>query len=1159
MKRIFKKAPQVDPLPPPSSQPPSNPPSGRSTPGHQGGRSIAAFFSGGAARESSDYDNAQQRPSPPQQQQHTPHHDHNKWGFGMHHQTEVTPFPSDAGAEQTPPTTGQKGKEGSPGAPSMLEIKQMQERRDQERSQAEDPASRDSRRRGQPQQPPPIHPGQRTSRGYQSSPSPDGWTIVPTASGAVGGAPGAAYEGTYPQHALPIPNASFSHQSQAQGYAQSHSSANSSPSSQSTHTTMFLPPGARPPTPPTSRPPYPIHMRYSQSNLKQSTTPNAMGVDEGKSGRERGYSSPAMATRVDGHQNESVATQHAVPRDGSAAKLQKQQPANLRSPLAHTYSTLSSTDNPPTFPSPRPYTPASSAATPTPQTQPNHVSREQPQRATPIDLPNPHIPVDDQMYGNKDLPLPPREEQQPPDHEKAKEGKKKFWGITVKSSDKKNKKAQAESHAAGHGSMQSVSLQPNAAGDWRQSVDEARRSIDGRGLDMIDSLSTSTHGQSVSQNEEEPKGRLLGLDFSRRDSAAVAQVNDVASAIQILCTSPDPSPPAIYEVCDRINHSGQGESIAKEAARALRKEFKYGDEMQRRSAGKVWFVLMRNITVKGFKGDPAHATNKKFVQALEPILTTPPAKATVSLSTKKLLTDILADLTYAYGMDKECGGLTDLWKKVKLPQEPEFGRPMPQDHPIYSHNPDQPPTSQMANLQVHPAPASHSSHNSHISQPTSLPPPPRPPRDYAGPEFAAGPGYKDLPSHSEDIRRLEEECTAAQESAKLLGEALLYTRPEELEYKPVIREFYPKVFNAYTSLTNQMDWAQAEASQSRERLSKSGALMIHDGPPADTQGPESTLEERALATLFETHAMLAEVIKQHDDLERMAVDEKELREVRERSKKETRMDRGQQMQMLSVGPTSGVASSSRSPSPTPAPLLPPVQPAPQGGNLKSNNPFRSAAPARSKSPSPDRHHLPHAPRDTNSPSNGRTVSPLGGAKLRMGPRPLPNPSKPSSAVPTPSQTPAPGATASSYGGSQSAPSRSGTGDSNGKSSVGKDGEEIDGDDLPKIPLKPSRKALGKRRAVVDEDNNFDPNDMFNPTSTDPRSTVPSSNNGLPDGEGSDESLLLGDDFTKVKPIVYAYDAYEERQKELKRLKELEERARASSGFSGGSGGSRVFA
>jgi hypothetical protein len=35
------------------------------------------------------------------------------------------------------------------------------------------------------------------------------------------------------------------------------------------------------------------------------------------------------------------------------------------------------------------------------------------------------------------------------------------------------------------------------------------------------------------------------------------------------------------------------------------------------------------------------------------------------------MTEILADLTYMYGGEKGCEGLIDLWKKVKLPQEPE--------------------------------------------------------------------------------------------------------------------------------------------------------------------------------------------------------------------------------------------------------------------------------------------------------------------------------------------------------------------------------------------------------------------------------------------------------------------------------------------------------
>lgn len=65
---------------------------------------------------------------------------------------------------------------------------------------------------------------------------------------------------------------------------------------------------------------------------------------------------------------------------------------------------------------------------------------------------------------------------------------------------------------------------------------------------------------------------------------------------------------------------------------------------------------------------------------------------------------------------------------------------------------------------------------------------------------------------------------------------------------------------------------------------------------------------------------------------------------------------------------------------------------------------------------------------------------------------------------------------------------------------------------------------------------FDPNDLFNPQPTDPRSRESHSN----DDTSSDESMTTAAVFN-AKPVAYAYDAYEERQKELKRLKEEEER------------------
>lgn len=56
---------------------------------------------------------------------------------------------------------------------------------------------------------------------------------------------------------------------------------------------------------------------------------------------------------------------------------------------------------------------------------------------------------------------------------------------------------------------------------------------------------------------------------------------------------------------------------------------------------------------------------------LETILLASPSKPIVQPPTHRLLTEVLADLTFMYGNEKGCEGLADLWKKIKLPQESE--------------------------------------------------------------------------------------------------------------------------------------------------------------------------------------------------------------------------------------------------------------------------------------------------------------------------------------------------------------------------------------------------------------------------------------------------------------------------------------------------------
>ncbi|WVQ68769.1 uncharacterized protein L199_006978 [Kwoniella botswanensis] len=1173
MKRLFRtsKSPVVDPLPPPTTS--SAPGSGTSTP--------------------------------------TNHHHEHRWPFGHSHQPEVTPFPIDAGRETynvnngnnqslppppAPVPSGRKGKDrgasagSNPGVPSLLEI--------QEREQA----MRSAQRQQHQQQP------HRHSKGYVGSPnapSPDGWTVVSptnTNMSLPSSSPSTGYDPNYHSsltEPLTIPNAAFA--------SSNPPSSNASPSSASTHTALYLPPGARPATPPSMRPPYPPptgSARHSQSSLASLSTAHYGEAGDIISpntaiGRERGHSiasnTGSLSNRSDHDtiNTNSTYTQHTTNNNNNpygnnnailnqpitssnqpSSKLQKPQPHNqgVRSPLANSYPSPELTS----FPSPHPYTASNTQPFPPPSAPPSS---------------NDHS-LNNFVPRTEDTPMPnavnlSRRGSQM-DGPNQKERKRGFLGMGWgKGKDKKDN---------------------NQVLEGKPLMEESRKSFDGwRNQTESESQPSSTHGHSTShghEQEEQPsRGRILGLDFGgggdkKKEKDQIPQPNDAGSAIRWLCSMPDPPPANIYDVCDRIHKSEGVEGITKDAARAIRKEFKHGNEAERRNAAKVWLYLMRNVSGKGFR---QHASSKKFLSALEPILLAPATKPLVSQPTYKLLTDILSDLTFSYGQEKGCEGLGELWKKVKLPQESEIGNPLPVDHPIFSPEPfyAQRHNQTYSNPQSFPGsrrPSSPSLSQLPLQQ-TNQGYPPALPQRGASPGHYGGPRYADLPSHGEDLRRLIDECTAAKESARVLSEALVFTKPEELEHKPVIEEFYRKVFLAHESLTNQMDWAQAEAARSRERH----ASLTLDGNPNVDNTKQDTPEEQALGSLLEAHSALGEALKQHDDLTKLAGEEKEMREVRERSKKETRMDRNQPMyEQSGLFPPSNQpqASSSRSPSPVPHVRLPsnstpkvtssprnydlPLQPPPpsQGAGAPpiagSNNPFRNANNENgrsSRTPSPDQqpHPLPHPPKLSSSPvPTSRTNSPLGMGRLRMGgPRPLPNPfAKGNNASHQSLQNLANGTgTTPSRNGSGDTPSRSGTGDSSNQSHAGVnhgvDDKEIDGDDLPPKPVRPSRKALGKRRAVVDEDNNFDPNDMFIPNPTDPRTQNrdqgqnPNPNGTSNDNEidnSSEEDYITLEESIKYqqkKKIVYAYDAYEERQKELKKAAEA---LKISEKFGGGAGG-----
>lgn len=289
-----------------------------------------------------------------------------------------------------------------------------------------------------------------------------------------------------------------------------------------------------------------------------------------------------------------------------------------------------------------------------------------------------------------------------------------------------------------------------------------------------------------------------------------------------------------------------------------------------------------------------------------------------------------------------------------------------------------------------------------------------------------------------------------------------------------------------------MNWASSEAERSR-RVADSVQPSAKNA-----EGFIATIEESALGLLFESHGALSEALKQYDDLEKMAMDEREIRAVQERSKKDTRMDRRvshssmnrlifqQQMDMLMAG-DEAQASSSRSPSPamrsTPLPedekmeTLEGQSGAKGGASSAAAGASGRASPMQndglkydnqhlaggvddrglSRTPSPDSGRRPlssqHGHGQLPAPPKGkvasptRTDSPLGRTRV-PGPRPLPNPFRSANS----NQNLAREASAAEQIQQQY---RSG-GDSSAEGDL--DGES-----------RPSNKALGKRRADPDSE------------------------------------------------------------------------------------------
>ncbi|KAJ7715139.1 hypothetical protein B0H16DRAFT_1616986, partial [Mycena metata] len=130
----------------------------------------------------------------------------------------------------------------------------------------------------------------------------------------------------------------------------------------------------------------------------------------------------------------------------------------------------------------------------------------------------------------------------------------------------------------------------------------------------------------------------------------------------------------VLDVCD---HASATEANAKEAVRALRREFKYGEPAGQLAAARLWAIMLRNSTGTFI----TQSTAKKFLDTLENLLTSP---NTIPVVRERAM-DVLAAAAYTSGSsEKKDAGFRGLWRRVRPRDKPEEGMPFDTEDAMFN-------------------------------------------------------------------------------------------------------------------------------------------------------------------------------------------------------------------------------------------------------------------------------------------------------------------------------------------------------------------------------------------------------------------------------------------------------------------------------------------
>ncbi|KAH7100447.1 hypothetical protein BKA62DRAFT_706314 [Auriculariales sp. MPI-PUGE-AT-0066] len=299
----------------------------------------------------------------------------------------------------------------------------------------------------------------------------------------------------------------------------------------------------------------------------------------------------------------------------------------------------------------------------------------------------------------------------------------------------------------------------------------------------------------------------------------------------------------ILEICERAYSN---EANAREATKALRREFKYSEPAAQLAAARLWAIMLR-YSSEDFN---AQCSSKRFLDVVEDVCT---SSKTTPVVRERML-EVLAGAAYAHPAS---GGFGRVWRRLKHPSQPDEGIPFDDLDTMFAP-PPKIPRGQASSPPVQQPSSSGARQSQNLGHDTH---------------------FKTIPV-DEDVRRLHQECKIAKGNAIVLSNALALANSEDIPTNSIIKEFLRKCEQSQEFLVAQIPWATARAERSREERFEQKALTepLHGKGPNEDAG--ETPEEHLLAAILEANQETLGALREYEDLERLglkAIEEEAIR------------------------------------------------------------------------------------------------------------------------------------------------------------------------------------------------------------------------------------------------------------------------------------------